>query len=177
MARNTINRRVTLNDNNTMRSEKTGAPAVESENARVEQVGVWRKANVPISQSGVAMLFGGGVDSDEGTKFIAGRAGHVVGVVWQLTAAATHTAGSIQPAVGPAGGTLAAQGASVAIDGGGTAAVVDQNGAAPDNLGVPFNEGDDLGVLLTTDAAWLPTTTDLQVWLMVRWAAGGTPTG
>ena len=47
----------------------------------MDQVGDYRKANLAASQSAVALLFGGGVDADEGTKFIAGRAGYIVGIV------------------------------------------------------------------------------------------------
>lgn len=172
MARTTKNRLVENEDNNTKKTTATGAPAVETENARFQQLTPFRQANVAASQAGVALRVAG-TDTDDSTKYIAARAGRLTGLAWALTAAATHTAGSIQLAVGPAGGALAAVGTSMAIDGGGTSAVVDQAGS--DGDGIPFNEGDAIGVLVTTDGAFTPITTDLMVWPVVRWAAGGTP--
>jgi hypothetical protein len=158
MARVTQNRQVENLDGNFKREGNTTAPAFETENARHDQLGIFHQANIAINQSGVALKLNG-LDSDAAASFIAPRAGTIVGMAWALTAASTHTAGAIQPTVG---GT--AVGTSVAIDGGGTSAVVDMTP-------VSFVEGALIGVALTTDANWLPTTTDLTCWVIVRWTA------
>lgn len=161
--RSTKSRLVETLDSGLKRESTTNGPATESENARYAQIGDFRQANVAAAQAGVALKFND-VDSDAATKFIAGRAGTITGIAWGLSAASTHTAGSVKAAIGPAGAALVAAGNAVQIDGGGTSGVVD--------LATPqaFKEGDALGALVTTDANWLPVTTDLTVWLLIRWA-------
>lgn len=158
MARVTNNRQVESIDGNIKREGNTNAPAFESENARYAQVGPFVQINVAAGQSGVALAMD--PDTDILTFVPAGRAGTVVGIAWGLSAASTHTAGSLKCTVG---GT--ASGTAVAIDGGGTAGVGDET------TPVSFAEGDKLGIKITTDANWLPVTTDLQAWLLIRWAA------
>jgi hypothetical protein len=158
MARVTKNRLVEDLGNGSKRASKFNGPATESENARFYQGESFRQDSVASGQSAVALTLGG-IDTHAPTSFVAGRAGVIAGVAWSLSTASTHTAGSVQVTVG---GT--AKGDVVKIDGGGTAAVVDQS------VDVAFNEGDLIGVAVTTDGSWTPTP-HLNVWPLIRWTA------
>jgi len=157
MARVTSNRLVTDLNNGLKRSDKFNGPALESENARFDSVGPFSQHSVAASQTGVALPNGLGTGAL--TFVTAHRAGEIVSIAWGLSTAGTHTAGAVQATVG---GT--ATGDSVVFDGGGTAAVVDQT------TPISFNEGDKLGIKITTDGNFTPTP-DIAAWLNVRWAA------
>ncbi len=157
MSRQTHNRVVEELSGTVKRSTQIKAPALETENARLDVPVTFKQHSVAASQSAVALPVGLG--TGDLTFWVAPRAGTIVSTSWGLSTAGTHTAGHVQFTVG---GT--AKGDSVAIDGGGTAAVVDQ--ATP----IPFNEGDKIGCNITTDGSWTPTP-DLAVSPVIRWAA------
>lgn len=133
-------------------------PAHETENARFDSPFTFKQHNVTASQSAVALSTG--LSTGELTFYVAPRAGELVGCSWGLSAASTHTLGTVQFTVN---GT--AVGSVFNIDTGATAAVVDQATA------ISFNEGDKIGCKVTTDASWLPVTDDLAVTALVRWVA------
>jgi hypothetical protein len=184
MSRQTFNRRVTTLDGNGIgqngpqhKTEATNASAEETENARFEQLGPFRNGALAIDLAAVAMT-AGGVDAKAPAAMIAGRKGVICGIAWFSTAPITAGGASaltLQPAVGPGGAALAAQGTPVVVASGGLQqAVVDQIGGSVtkglDKGYIPFNEGDNLGVLLSTSHTFAPVTGDIVVYLLIRWA-------
>jgi hypothetical protein len=144
-------------DNGKFREVPTNEPAPECENARLDQLGPWRQANVAAGQAAVALKLVG-IDSDADTPIVAARAGTIVGIAWDFTAAPTAGAASLQATnAGTAGGDV------VSVVGAQTG-VVDL--AAPQ----AFARGDKLGLKVTTNGGFLPITTDLMAWLVVKWA-------
>src|SRR5580692_392953 len=155
MARITSNRLV--EDLDTLkRVSKVNAPAVESEAARLDMGGPFVQHAVAASQTAVALPNGFGTGAL--TFITAQRAGNVDSITWGLSTASTHTLGTLQLTVN---GT--ATGDVIHFDGGGTALVTDESNPPA------FNEGDKLGVAITTDGNWTPTP-DIAVWLALRWA-------
>ncbi len=139
------------------RETNTDAPAIETDHARNLVTGLFHQTNVAASQTGVAIALGG--DADAGTGWVAPFAGQVVGIAWALSAASTHVTGSLKATVA---GT--ASGDAVSIDGGGTEGYTALTVATAPT----FTAGQRLGVKVTTDSAWLPVTTDMNVWLLIR---------
>lgn len=158
--RTLANRLIEPLDNGMFRVSTQNAPAVESENARFDQVGPLRKANVGASLTASA-LTAGGVDADAPTGVVAGRAGRVNGIGFLWSAAVSAGAVSAQ----------------VSVNGTAKGKVFDlskaTSGVLDETTTVPFLEGDRLGVLLTTDGSFAPTTTDLSVSVLIRWDATG----
>lgn len=178
--RQTQNRRVTTTDNGGHKTEAGNVVAEETENARFEQLGPFRKANLAIDLAAVAMSVGG-VDADAAGSMIASRAGAIAGIAYAFDApvsAGGASAATIQAAVAPGGQptALAAQGnAFLVASGGAQSAVLDEStGSIAKGLEkgmIPFKEGDLLGVLLSSSHTFAPTTADLDVYLLVRWAS------
>ncbi len=164
MARKTKNRMVETGDAGFQRETTTNGQAIESENARLREIGGFRQDNVAASQTGVALTYQG-VDATAPVGKVMARAGKIVGLAWQLSAAITAGVATIRATINgtAVGDTVSIKSAST------TSAVVDQ--AAE----VAFNEGDILGVKVTTDGSASPTTSELNVDLTVRLAAGGSP--
>jgi hypothetical protein len=142
-------------DNGAIRQTPSNAPYPESDQNRQAQIGPFTQHAVAASQAAVALPNGLGTGAL--TFVTAPKAGKIVGVDWGLSAAATHTAGTVQATVN---GT--AVGDAVHIDGGGTAAAVAESASQS------FNAGDKLGVKITTDGNWTPTP-DLAVNLLVQY--------
>lgn len=179
MARQTFNRRVTTLDSGKQTTEATNSPAVESEAARFQQLGGLRRANVAASLAAV-QLTPDGVDSDAPTGIVAGRAGEIVGIAYRVNAAISAggaSAAQLQASVAPAAtGTPAAKGNlfNVASGGAQNASFDETQGdvtQGPSKGAISFNEGDILGVQLTTSGTFAPTTADLDAWLLIRWTA------
>lgn len=166
MARSTKNRRVTTGDSGAQREEMTNAPAVESENARTALIGPFKQHLVTANQAGVVL--NNGLSTGDLPFVVAPRAGQIVGTMWGLSTAGTHTSGKVQATIN---GTVA--GDLVPFDGGGTTGTPDQSNliTAP----ITFNEGDKIGFKITTDANWLPVTADISVSAIVRYSADGVP--
>ncbi len=173
MARQTFNRRVTTLDSGKQVTDPTNAPAVESENARFDQIGPLRKANLAINLAAVA-LTAGGVDADAPVNIVAGRAGEIVGIAYGFSAAIAAGGAPAAPLPatvnGPAKGDLF----SIA-SGGAQAAVLNETAgdvtSGPSKGAITFQEGDLLSVAITTNGTFAPTTDDVQAYLLVRWAA------
>lgn len=173
MARTTFNRRVTTLDSGKQISDPTNAPAVESENARYDQLGPFRRANVAASLAAV-QLTAGGVDADAPVGILAGRAGEIVGVAYGFSAAVS--AGGATAAQPQASVNAVAKGNLFSVaSGGAQSGVLDETAgdvsSGPSKGAITFAEGDRLGCQLTTSGTFAPTTADLDVYLLVRWAA------
>lgn len=145
-------------DNGAKRVTTSNAPFVESENARIRTVGVFRQDNVAAGQSGVALPYQS-VDANSQTFAIAPRAGVIVGMSWSLNAAITAGVATLRATVG---GTAKGDAESI-VSAATTSAVVDQS------VEVPFAKGDKLGVAITTDGSASPVTSELGVELIVRY--------
>jgi hypothetical protein len=158
MARNTSNRRIQQQDNGTHFDENSNAQAVESALARFEQVGVYRKANVAAPSAAVPLTLGG-VDADTaGQNFLAGRKGVIVGIAWDWSTVPTAGTASLQAQVA---GTASGDAISILA----------VKGVGDETTEIPFNEGDLLGLAITTNGAFLPITGDVAAWLLIRWIA------
>lgn len=182
MARNTSNRLIEQLDPGTHRDTPNNGPAQESANARVDTIGPFRKANLAVSLSSVALTLGG-VDADAPTSYQAHSSGKILGVTYKFSANITAggaTAAQFQPTVAPAATqTAAAQGDVVAVASGGSlaqAAVVDSTISAV-GAEIPYKKGDLLGVQISTSGTLAPANTnDADVYLIVRWdASPGVP--
>jgi hypothetical protein len=171
MARNTSNRLIEQLDPGSHRDVPNNAPAVETANARVDIIGPFRQVQVAANQSAVALSTGiSGTDGQPG--IIAHSAGKILGMTYSFNAAVTAggaTAAQLQATVAPAATlTAAAQGDVVAVASQASprqAATIDQS------ADILFNKGDAIGVNLSTSGTFAPTTVDVDVFLIVRWAA------
>jgi hypothetical protein len=170
-SRNTSNRMVEQLDPGSHRDLPNNSPAVESANARVDILGPFRRANLAINLSAVQLTLGG-VDADAPTSLQAHSSGKILAVSYKFSANITAggaTAAQIQASVAPAATqTAAAAGDVTAVASGGTLA---QAAVSDESSEVSFNKGDLLGVQLSTSGTFAPTTADLDVYLVVRWAA------
>src|SRR6478609_1093360 len=121
MPRVTSNKLIESLDNNAKRVSDTNGPAVESEAARFQTIGSFRQDNVAASQAGVALRYQA-VDANAFTGVVAPRAGKIIGLVWQLSAAITAGVATVSATVG---GTISGTAASL-VSTATTSAVVDQ---------------------------------------------------
>ena len=148
------------------REKVTNAPAFETENARFEQLGPFRQDNPAASQGNTLQTLVG-VDAVAPTGFHAGRAGTIVGICAQSNAAITAGTATFRPAVnGVVAGAAATESAVLSSTAGFTLKTI-TNFANP----ISFAAGDLLGVMLATNAGYLPVTADHNSYLLVRWAA------
>lgn len=183
--RQTTIRRITTLDGGSKKVESAaGQPAVETENARLDKIGPFRHANCAIDLAAVQMGFGGisGAEADTPLGVVAPRAGAIVGITYAFDAAISAggaTAAQIQATVAPGGvaGAVAAKGDLFPVaSGGAQSAVLDETKGSVtkpvfDKGFIPFSEGDYLGAQLTTSHTFAPTTADLDVFLLVRYAS------
>jgi hypothetical protein len=154
------------------RGTRNGAPAQETANARVQVIGPFRHANTAIDLSASAMTLGG-VDADAPTQMLAHSAGKVLGLIYQfnaLVSAGGAAAAVIQPTVAPAGVVASAAVAGNVVNVASAASGNPQNGVPDQTNEISFSKGDGLGVVLSTSHTFAPTTDDLAVFLVVRWA-------
>lgn len=171
MSRSTSNRQIEQLDPGFHRDLANNGPAVETANARVQLVGPFRQVQVAASQTGVVLSTGvSGADGQPG--IMAHSAGKIIGLQYSFNAAVTAggaTAAQLQATIAPAATlTAAVAGDVVAVASQASprqAQVVDQSSE------VAFNKGDVLGANLTTSGTFAPTTVDVDVFLLVRWAA------
>lgn len=169
--RSSSNRRAQQQDNGTHLDEPFNAQAVESANARAELVGPFKQVQIAASQVGVALsAILSGADGQPG--ILAHSPGVIVGVTYSFNAAVTAggaTAAQLQATVAPAATLVAAaKGDILSIA---SQASPRQASVVAQSAEVPFNKGDVLGVQLTTSGTFAPTTVDVDVYLVVRWAA------
>lgn len=175
MSRSTKNVQVSELQNGTHREIPFNEAAQETYNARVNQLGPFRKANLAIDLSAVA-LTRGGVDADAPTSVLAHSDGVVVAIAYKFGAnisAGGATAAQLQATLAPGNANTAAKGDLIAVASGGSAAQ-----AAVVDLATPvaFKKGDALGVVISTSHTFAPTTDDVDVDLIVRYAASsGSP--
>jgi hypothetical protein len=151
------NRRISEQSVGKVKVEKCNEPAVETANARVEQVGAFRVDALAANQAGVAEKYQG-VDANAQLGFVPARAGHIVGIGWSLSTAVTAGAASLQATVGGAAS--------------GDIADLTTAASGTKHLSVPiaFNEGDKLGVKHTTNGGFTPTP-NVVSWLLIRWTS------
>ena len=116
---------------------------------------VWWQDNVAASQTAVALARAGDAQwaAFDG-KFIAVRAGSVTGVAVKSNAA--RAAGTLTVEVTKNGTGI---GLTAVLDGTNTTFKATTQAKDSD----AFVAGDELGVTITTDAGWLPTTADIRV--------------
>lgn len=142
--------------NGRFKEEDFNAPAVETQNARLEQYGPFRQDNVAASQSAVAMALGA-VDAAAPTSMIAARAGRIVGIAAASNADITAGSMTLAPTIG---GTAQAQ----------TCVLSDLvQSRVSDFTNIAFVKGAALGIKFTTSADLAPTTAELSAWLVVEW--------
>jgi hypothetical protein len=141
------------------RETATSAPAVETEAARLEQVGPYRQDNSAAAQTDVALSLGA-TDAAAPTELVAGRAGTIIGVVARSNA--DLTAGTA---------TFRASKNGTGVGGSGCVLSDTVQQKISESAAVEFAAGDLLGVLITTNGAFAPVTADVQAYLLVRWAA------
>jgi hypothetical protein len=181
MARQTNNRLVQNLDGGGKKTFATTAAAFETENARFDMIGPFRHANCAIDLAGVQMTLGG-VDADAPAGIVAPRAGAIVGISYAFDAAITAggaTAAQLQASIAPGGvaGAVAVQGDKFAVASGASglqSAVLDETkGSISKGLekgAIPFNEGDFLGIQVSTSHTFAPVTDDVDAYLLVRYA-------
>jgi hypothetical protein len=142
--------------NGNARETAFNAPAIETVNARLEQVGPFRQDNPGAAQAATALTLMA-TDASAPIEIIASRAGTIVGVVARSNA---------DLSAGTATFTASIAGALV-----GTAAVLSDlvQQAISEFAPVDFVAGARLGIKLATSAGYLPITADQSAWLMIRW--------
>jgi len=150
-------RRVIDQGGGKVRVEKCNEPALETANSRIVQIGQFRVDSLAASQTGVAEKYQG-IDANAQTSFIAGRAGHIMGVAWTRSTAVTAGTLTVQATVGGTGSGDAISLAAAAT------------GVAMETTPVPFAAGAALGVKHTTNSGFTPTP-HVAVDLLVRWSA------
>lgn len=174
MARSVQNRLV--EDLGSARRDTAGnnGPGVESANARVQLVGPFKQVQVAASQTTVALSsILSGADGQPGV--IAHSPGKILGLTYSFNAAVTAggaTAAQLQATVAPAATLTAAAVGDVAAVA--SQASPRQAGAVDQSAEVSFSKGDSLGVQLSTSGTFAPTTVDVDVYLIVRWAPSPT---
>jgi hypothetical protein len=150
-------------DNNLPRETPFNEPAVETVNARLEQVGVFRDDSVGANQSAAAMALQA-TDANAPTAYVAGRAGTIVGVVARMVSTTTH--GAIASGTATAQATIGGVAAGTAVVMTATADTQETAFKTP----VAFKKGDLLGITLAS-ASLSPTTSLGVAWLLIRWTA------
>lgn len=149
----------------TAREQAFNAPAIETANARLEQVGPFRQDNPAASQANTALTLGA-TDASAPTSFIAGRAGTIVGLVARSNADLTAGTATFRPSKG---GTV--QGAGAATDSAILSDLVQSKVTEfPEASFISFAAGDLIGVMLATNSAYLPVTADHAAYLLIRWS-------
>lgn len=159
--------------NGQFRETNFNSPAIESEHSRFHMMGPWRQANVAASQT-TTLATVGGVDSDAPTQMIMPRAGTLKGVLCDLKGTIT------------AGGAANAMTISVMLNGTAVAALNvlfgSGSGASPNSQVdlvddandstrvVAVAKGDKITIQVASSGTLAPTTTDLTVWPIIRWA-------
>lgn len=138
-------------------------PVPETENARLDQVGPFRQDNPAASQANTLQTFGA-VDAVAPTGFPAGRAGTIVGIVARSNADLTAGIATFRPAL------------DGVVAGGATTEFAALSDLVQTQVGtfatpVAFTAGQLLGVMLSTNAGYLPVTADMSSYLLVKWAA------
>jgi len=177
--RSTKNRQIEELDSGAHRDQPFNAPANESANARVAAIGPFRKANLTVSMSAVAMTLGG-VDADAPVSLLAHSSGKILGIQYGVNALLTAGGAStivVQPTIAPKGvdANVAVAATSTAIA---SAASGNPQRAVVDLAETAFNKGDALGMqIVSTSGTMAPATTDdFAAWLLVRYdASPGVP--
>lgn len=139
------------------------APAIETQNARLAQLGAFRDDTVGANQAASAMTLAS-VEATAPTDYIAGRAGTIVGVVARMVSVTTLGA------IISGSATFRATVGGVAV---GTAVVLSSTldtTVATFTTPVDFAQAAKLGVTLAS-ASLSPTTSLGVAWLLIRWAA------
>jgi len=122
----------------------------------VHQVGPWEQDNVAAGQSVVALFLTGSVTR---TGRVAVRAGSILGVVVRSNEA--QTAGTLTVEVTKNGVGV---GLTAVLDGINTTVKASTQAKGVDT----FVAGDSIGVIITTDGAWAPTTADITVEVLIE---------
>jgi len=151
------NRRINDLGGGKARTERVNEPALETQNARLEQVGPFRVDALAASQAGVAEKLAA-TDANAPTGWRAGRGGHVIGIVWDLSTAVTAGTATVQATLNGTGTGDTANLASAT------------SGVQYLSTPMAFAAGDAVGVKHTTNGAFTPTP-NVRVWLLVRWTA------
>jgi len=145
------------------RESSFNAPAIETVNARLEQVGVFRDDSVGANQSFTAMQFQA-IDAAAPIDVVAGRAGEIWGIV--ARAFDTGTTGAITA------GTMTFQATIGGTQVGDVATLTPSVLKIETFLSTPvaFAAGDQLGIK-NASTSLAPTTSRAHAWLLIRWTA------
>ncbi len=126
-----------------------------------QQIGDWRKANLDVNQSIVAMTYGG-VAASDGAGFPAGHGGAIVGIVGTVKDDSTSggiVAGSVTLNA-TIGGTVVGEDCIL------SASAVTRSHIFANR--VPFTKAEKLGIKVTSASLW-PVVNDYQAWLLINW--------
>lgn len=143
--------------NGETRETAFNAPAVETENARIDDLGPFRQDDVAASQSDADLTLGA-VDANAPVGTVAPRSGKIVGITGRVNAAITGETLTMNPTVDGSVGTE-----GVVLD------ANNQSRVGKLAAEVPFAAGALLGIAITTTAGYTPTTLELAASLQVRW--------
>lgn len=138
-------------------------PIEETENARFEQMGPYRTDNIAASATNTVMTLGA-VDAVAPVSFPAGRAGTIVGIAARSNADLSAGTATFRPSINGTVAGVAATESAILSD-------TVQTKVGTFTTPVAFVAGDLLGIMLTTDAGYLPVTADNSAYLLIRWAA------
>lgn len=147
------------------RESTFNGPAVETVNARLEQLGAYRDDTIGANDAASAMKLGA-VDAAAPVDTVAGRAGKIVGLV--VRAVSTTTIGPI------AAGTMTFRSTVGGVAAGDAAVLSSTVSLAETTFATPvaFVAGDLLGISMAS-ASLSPTTSRAHAWLLIRWTAIG----
>lgn len=144
-------------DNGQFRETNFNAPAQETDRARLEQLGPFRRDNLAQGLVATAMTLGA-VDAVAPVDFVAGAPGSIVGIAFRVNEDVTAGTGTAQATIA---GTVVGE----------TAVLSDTVQQKITNFATPvkFAAGALLGVKVLTDGSWAPATADGQAYLLIRW--------
>ncbi len=155
------NKKIEESRDGSHREDSFNAPAFETEWARVNLVGCFRQDNVAVGQAATAAAYQA-VDANAPTTAPMPHAGKVVGIM-------------IQALANPSAGSITAQASKGGVAIGQTVAVSHDVQVAKtiftDLQEVAFAAGDQLGVLISSSGDLGEATTEVDVWLLIRWNA------
>lgn len=140
----------------TNRERSFNAPAIETLNARLAQLGGFLQVDVAAAQTDAVLTrFSDGAPAPD--AIVAGRGGRIVGIAARSNADLTAGTATFEPTIA---------GVKVA----GSAVLSDLVQAVASKFDpVAFAQGALLGIMLTTDAGFLPVTADVDADLLIEW--------
>ncbi len=138
------------------RERSFNGPAIETLNARFAQMGGFFQVDVAAGQTDAVLTRFSDFVLSPGS-IVAGRAGRIIGIAAQSTLDLTAGSATFEPTIG-------------GVKQAGSAVLSDLVQAVASSFApVAFVKGALLGVMLTTDAGFLPVTADVDADLLIEW--------